>query len=343
MADLLNTATGTIAGDVAQIKTAIYGREVRASIAEAIELLYKGQTEDIEIRFTAIETSVGELSEKVDALEADYTEYDSRISALEAGIVNVNGVGVYREPTGGATFGPLMMHYADGTTSEKYVETEIEFLFDKGIQYRINADGSLLPITNNVNENGTLICAGWSMTKENAGIDSGSMYYDFNGEKITNAPVSIGCIQYAFPSSGRAELVGFVYGGKVVTMEEIMASATEITVTAEQTQNGVTLTITDKDGEHTTYITNGNDGKSAYEIAVENGYTGAEPEWLASLKGEKGDTGATGAKGEQGEKGDKGDKGDTPDLTDLELRITALEQQMGNIATALANIVEVTE
>lgn len=33
------------------------------------------------------------------------------------------------------------------------------------------------------------------------------------------------------------------------------------------------------------------DGKSAYEIAVENGFVGSEADWLASLKGEKGDTG----------------------------------------------------
>ena len=33
------------------------------------------------------------------------------------------------------------------------------------------------------------------------------------------------------------------------------------------------------------------DGKSAYEIAVENGFVGSETDWLASLKGEKGDTG----------------------------------------------------
>ena len=44
---------------------------------------------------------------------------------------------------------------------------------------------------------------------------------------------------------------------------------------------------------------------SAYGLAVKNGYTGTEEEWLASLKGEKGD------QGEQGNKGDKGDKGDT--------------------------------
>lgn len=42
-------------------------------------------------------------------------------------------------------------------------------------------------------------------------------------------------------------------------------------------------------------------GKSAYEIAVENGFTGSEAEWLASLAGKD---------GKDGEKGDKGDKGD---------------------------------
>jgi hypothetical protein len=35
----------------------------------------------------------------------------------------------------------------------------------------------------------------------------------------------------------------------------------------------------------------GTDGKSAYEIAVDNGYTGDEPSWLESLKGENGDPG----------------------------------------------------
>ncbi|MCO6395607.1 hypothetical protein HW575_00705, partial [Bacillus velezensis] len=38
-------------------------------------------------------------------------------------------------------------------------------------------------------------------------------------------------------------------------------------------------------------------GKSAYDIAVDNGFSGTVEEWLASLKGEKGDTGATGATG----------------------------------------------
>ena len=32
----------------------------------------------------------------------------------------------------------------------------------------------------------------------------------------------------------------------------------------------------------------GDDGKSAYQIAVDEGYVGTESEWLASLKGDKG-------------------------------------------------------
>ena len=38
-------------------------------------------------------------------------------------------------------------------------------------------------------------------------------------------------------------------------------------------------------------------GKSAYEIAVDNGFEGTEQEWLASLKGEKGQDGASGKNG----------------------------------------------
>lgn len=41
----------------------------------------------------------------------------------------------------------------------------------------------------------------------------------------------------------------------------------------------------------------GVDGKSAYEVAVENGFEGTEQEWLDSLKGPKGDPGADGADG----------------------------------------------
>ena len=44
----------------------------------------------------------------------------------------------------------------------------------------------------------------------------------------------------------------------------------------------------------------GKDGKSAYEIAIEHGFIGAEQQWLASLKGEIGPAGADGANGTNG-------------------------------------------
>lgn len=57
----------------------------------------------------------------------------------------------------------------------------------------------------------------------------------------------------------------------------------------------------------------GKDGKSAYQIAVDNGFEGSESEWLASLKGEPGD--------------------DAPDqsaaIAALEARVAALEAPQG--------------
>ena len=61
----------------------------------------------------------------------------------------------------------------------------------------------------------------------------------------------------------------------------------------------------------------GADGKSAYEIAKENGYTGTKEDWLLSLKGDRGLQGPPGQNGEPGQQGIQGPigltgpKGDT--------------------------------
>ena len=54
-------------------------------------------------------------------------------------------------------------------------------------------------------------------------------------------------------------------------------------------------------------------GASAYEIAVENGFSGTEKEWLDSLIGSVGAIGPVGPKGDIGPIGPKGDKGDKGD------------------------------
>lgn len=58
----------------------------------------------------------------------------------------------------------------------------------------------------------------------------------------------------------------------------------------------------------------GADGKSAYEIALNNGFVGTETEWLASLKGDTGAKGNKGDKGDPGEQGNNGQNGITPHI-----------------------------
>ena len=83
-------------------------------------------------------------------------------------------------------------------------------------------------------------------------------------------------------------------------------------VKAEQMESGVVITIVDADGETSATLYNGangekgTDGKSAYQIAVEQGYQGSESDWLSSLKGDKGEKGNTGAKGNPGQNGAEG-------------------------------------
>ncbi|MCH5157518.1 MAG: right-handed parallel beta-helix repeat-containing protein [Clostridiales bacterium] len=50
-------------------------------------------------------------------------------------------------------------------------------------------------------------------------------------------------------------------------------------------------------------------GKSAYDIAVENGFEGTVEEWLESLKGDKGETGSNGTNGSNGSNGSNGAAG----------------------------------
>lgn len=64
--------------------------------------------------------------------------------------------------------------------------------------------------------------------------------------------------------------------------------------------------LTDDEGKR--IPAQGRDGKSAYELAVEKGYTGTLEQWLESLKGESGNN------GNDGDDGQKGDDGITPQL-----------------------------
>ena len=94
----------------------------------------------------------------------------------------------------------------------------------------------------------------------------------------------------------------------------------------------------------------GTAGKSAYEIAVDNGFVGTETEWLESLKGAKGTNGATftpyvSSSGElswtnDGDKknpatvnikGSKGDRGDSGVTTPINGFFTMYVDEDGNL------------
>lgn len=65
----------------------------------------------------------------------------------------------------------------------------------------------------------------------------------------------------------------------------------------------------------------GSDGKSAYEIAVDNGFEGSEQEWLNSLKGPQGPAGNDGSDGKDGNQGPPGQDAE-PQFT--EEQVTAI-------------------
>lgn len=88
-------------------------------------------------------------------------------------------------------------------------------------------------------------------------------------------------------------------------MEKILNENREISINLPKIENGNWYLY---DHEAKEYIdseipvngSDGKDGESAYDIAVRNGYSGTETEWLDSLKGEKGDIGETGNDGADG-------------------------------------------
>lgn len=53
----------------------------------------------------------------------------------------------------------------------------------------------------------------------------------------------------------------------------------------------------------------GRQGLSAYEVAVDEGFTGTRRQWLDSLRGSRGERGPQGPDGQRGMQGPKGDPG----------------------------------
>ena len=79
-----------------------------------------------------------------------------------------------------------------------------------------------------------------------------------------------------------------------------------------QGEDGFALDMQDSDGLdfETQPFSKGDPGKSAYQVAVDNGFSGTEEEWLASLVGPQGPQGIQGPQGSTGPRGERGEPGE---------------------------------
>lgn len=103
------------------------------------------------------------------------------------------------------------------------------------------------------------------------------------------------------------------------TQEEFYATFSELTKTmnaTKETAKGLQSKLEDvtaKWQELNTSITDKlstiKNGKSAYELAKEQGFVGTVEEWISSLKGERGERGQQGVQGQKGEQGARGEQG----------------------------------
>lgn len=103
-----------------------------------------------------------------------------------------------------------------------------------------------------------------------------------NGSNGTSSSVATQTL-----SSGNANCPA---GGLAITITNGSSSSTKYVCNGAQGATG-------QNGSNGTDGEDGEDGLSAYEIAVENGYTGSEAQWLATLVGPQGDVGAQGPAG----------------------------------------------
>ena len=109
---------------------------------------------------------------------------------------------------------------------------------------------------------------------------------------INEYSVSGNTITFVYPATAQralgeyiVELIDTTDGTRSVDM----CKAFELVAHTEQENGADDSNFVTESVELTSDMQFGYEGKSAYEVAVKNGYIGTETEWLASLKGDKGE------------------------------------------------------
>lgn len=212
MAEILDTAQGSVPADIEQIKTAVYGREVRASIAEALSLLYAGLTLD----------DGSTVKDKLAALLEDTSLTKEQLETLLTNIYDIGPYADQREAVDPRA--PFLFHYNDGTTSKEAYEAGQTYVDWRGRRYSIGENGVLTPYKTVPNENeyfDRLNCGykEYTRTASDGSVTKGINLFDSNADPIvasTGGYRRQGCFLY--DDNGLAGFVTNLTSGGNITI-----------------------------------------------------------------------------------------------------------------------------
>lgn len=191
------------------------------------------------------------------------------------------------------------LYLGNGDKQFKFADTTTEInlsALDNGSAATLSADAKVRI----KNDSSYLLEVSASITGDHAVITSGQLDKLPAGNYLIELWDTVDGGTAIYPSDGFLALkindnVTGISGGLIssITVDDFVQQFSSL---SDQLKNQVSEAIANGlKGEK------GDDGLSAYQVAVINGYKGSQAEWLASL---------VGAKGEKGDKGDKGDTGD---------------------------------
>ncbi len=121
------------------------------------------------------------------------------------------------------------------------------------------------------------------------------------GLRATTVPVALHIRPSGFVGDGNPEIppTPDLYAQLLAQIGEIHSGASAYELAVESGYSGTLEEwLSSLKGDTGSDGEDGTDGKSAYELAVESGYSGTLEEWLLSLKGEDGADGQSGSDGE---------------------------------------------
>lgn len=187
------------------------------------------------------------------------------------------------------------LYLGNGNKQFKFADTTTEIhlnALDNGSAAKLTADAKVRI----KNDSGYLLGISASIDKNHAVITSGQLAELPAGNYLLELWDTVNGGTAIYPSDGFLALqinenVTGLSGGLVssITVDDFVQ---QFSILSEQLKQQVSDAVSDGlKGDK------GDDGLSAYQIAVINGYQGSQAEWLASLIGDKGDKGEKGNPG----------------------------------------------